>query len=53
MQEIKEELQEQENEFILNNYSTEVEEEKDTPQEDLETKEENTEPRHDTRHREK
>lgn len=45
MQEIKEELQEQENEFISNNYSTEVEEAKDTPQEDLETKEENTEPK--------
>ena len=43
MQEIKEELQEQENDFISNNYSTEVEEAKDTPQEDLETKEENTE----------
>ena len=42
MQEIKEELQEQENDFISNNYSTEVEEAKDTPQEDLETKEENT-----------
>ena len=43
MQEIKEELQEQENDFISNNYSAEVEEAKDTPQEDLETKEENTE----------
>ena len=43
MQEIKEELQEQENDFISNNYSTEVEEEKDTPELDSETKEENTE----------
>ena len=37
MQEIKEELQEQENDFISNNYSTEVEETKDTPELDLET----------------
>ena len=53
MQEIKEELQEQENEFISNNYSTEVEEEKDTPQEDLETKEENTEPKNSAEDKEK
>ena len=53
MQEIKEELQEQENEFISNNYSTEVEEEKDTPQEDLETKEENTEPKNSVEDKEK
>ena len=53
MQEIKEELQEQENEFISNNYSTEVEEAKDTPQEDLETKEENTEPKNSAEDKEK
>ena len=53
MQEIKEELQEQENEFISNNYSTEVEETKDTPQEDLETKEENTEPKNSAEDKEK
>jgi len=45
MQEIKEELQEQENDFILNNYSTEVEETKENPELDDETKEENTEPK--------
>ena len=45
MQEIKEELQEQENEFISNNYSAEVEEARNSVQEDLETKEENTEPK--------
>ncbi len=45
MQEIKEELQEQENEFISNNYSAEVEEARNSAQEDLETKEENTEPK--------
>ena len=53
MEEIKEELQEQENEFISNNYSTEVEEAKDTPQEDLETKEENTEPKNSAEDKEK
>ena len=53
MQEIKEELQEQENDFISNNYSTEVEEEKDTPQEDIETKEENTEPKSSAEDKEK
>ena len=53
MQEIKEELQEQENEFISNNYSTEVEEAKDTPQEDIETKEENTEPKSSAEDKEK
>ena len=53
MQEIKEELQEQENEFISNNYSTEVEEAKDTPQEDLETKEENIEPKNSAEDKEK
>lgn len=53
MQEIKEELQEQENDFISNNYSTEVEEAKDTPQEDLETKEENTEPKNSVEDKEK
>ena len=53
MQEIKEELQEQENEFISNNYSTEVEEAKDTPQEYLETKEENTEPKNSAEDKEK
>ena len=53
MQEIKEELQEQENEFISNNYSTEVEEAKDTPQEYLETKEENLEPKNSAEDKEK
>ena len=53
MQEIKEELQEQENDFISNNYSTEVEEAKDPPQEDLETKEENTEPKNSAEDKEK
>lgn len=53
MQEIKEELQEQENDFISNNYSTEVEEAKDPPQEDLETKEENTEPKNSVEDKEK
>ena len=53
MQEIKEELQEQENEFISNNYSAEVEEAKDSPQEDLETKEENLEPKNSTGDKEK
>ena len=53
MQDIKEELQEQENEFISNNYSTEVEEAKDTPQEDLETKEENIEPKNSAEDKEK
>ena len=53
MQEIKEELQEQENDFISNNYSTEVEEAKDTPQEDLETKEENLEPKNSAEDKEK
>ena len=53
MQEIKEELQEQENDFISNNYSTEVEEEKDTPELDSETKEENLEPKNSTGDKEK
>ena len=53
MQEIKEELQEQENDFISNNYSTEVEEAKDIPQEDLETKEENLEPKNSAEDKEK
>lgn len=53
MQEIKEELQEQENDFISNNYSTEVEETKDAPQEDLETKEENLEPKNSAEDKEK
>ena len=53
MQEIKEELQEQENDFISNNYSTEVEETKDTPELDLETKEENTEPKNSAEDKEK
>ena len=53
MQEIKEELQEQENDFISNNYSTEVEEEKDTPELDSETKEENLEPKNSPEDREK
>ena len=53
MQEIKEELQEQENDFISNNYSTEVEEEKDTPELDSETKEENLEPKNSAEDKEK
>lgn len=53
MQEIKEELQEQENDFISNNYSTEVEEGKDTPELDSETKEENTEPKNSVEDKEK
>lgn len=53
MQEIKEELQEQENDFISNNYSTEVEQAKDTHQEDHESKEENTEPKNSAEDKEK
>ena len=53
MQEIKEELQEQENDFILNNYSTEVEETKENPELDDETKEENTEPKNSAEDKEK
>ena len=53
MQEIKEELQEQENDFISNNYSTEVEEGKDTPELDSETKEENLEPKNSPEDKEK
>ena len=53
MQEIKEELQEQENEFISNNYSTEVEETKENLELDLETKEENTEPKNSAEDKEK
>ena len=53
MQEIKEELQEQENDFILNNYSTEVEETKENPELDDETKEENTEPKNSVEDKEK
>ena len=53
MQEIKEELQEQENDFISNNYSTEVEEIKDTPESDSETKEENLEPKNSAEDKEK
>ena len=53
MQEIKEELQEQENDFISNNYSTEVEETKDIPELVSETKEENTEPKSSTEDKEK
>lgn len=53
MQEIKEELQEQENDFISNNYSTEVEETKENPELDLETKEENTESKSSTEDKEK
>ena len=53
MQEIKEELQEQENDFISNNYSTEVEETKDTPELDPETEEENLEPKSSTEDKEK
>ena len=53
MQEIKEELQEQENDFISNNYSTEVEEPKENPELDSETKEENTEPKNSAEDKEK
>ena len=53
MQEIKEELQEQENDFISNTYSTEVEEGKDTPELDSETKEENLEPKNSAEDKEK
>ena len=53
MQEIKEELQEQENDFISNNYSTEVEEGKDTPELDSETKEEDLEPKNSAEDKEK
>ena len=53
MQEIKEELQEQENDFISNNYSTEVEEGKENPELDSETKEENTEPKNSAEDKEK
>lgn len=53
MQEIKEELQEQENDFISNNYSTEVEETKDTPELVSETKEENLEPKNSAEDKEK
>ena len=53
MQEIKEELQEQENDFISNNYSTEVEEAKENPESDSETKEENLEPQNSAEDREK
>lgn len=53
MQEIKEELQEQENDFISNNYSTEVEETKENPELDSETKEENLEPKNSAEDKEK
>ena len=53
MQEIKEELQEQENDFISNNYLTEVEETKENPELDLETEEENLEPKSSTEDKEK
>lgn len=53
MQEIKEELQEQENDFISNNYSTEVEETKENPELDPETEEENLEPKSSTEDEEK
>jgi len=53
MQEIKEELQEQENDFISNNYSTEVEETKENPELDPETEEENLEPKSSTEDKEK
>lgn len=53
MQEIKEELQEQEKDFISNNYSTEVEETKDTPELVSETKEENLEPKNSAEDKEK
>lgn len=53
MQEIKEELQEQENDFISNNYSTEVEETKENPELDPETEEENLEPKNSAEDKEK
>ena len=53
MQEIKEELQEQENDFISNNYSTEVEETKENPELDPETEEENLESKSSTEDKEK
>ena len=53
MQEIKEELQEQENDFISNNYSTEVEETTENPELDPETEEENLEPKSSTEDKEK
>ena len=53
MQEIKEELQEQENDFISNNYSTEVEETKENPELDDESKEENLEPKNSAEDKEK
>ena len=53
MQEIKEELQEQENDFISNNYSTEVEETTENPELDDESKEENTEPKNSAEDKEK
>ena len=53
MQEIKEELQEQENDFISNNYSTEVEETKENPELDPETEEENLDPKSSTEDKEK
>ena len=53
MQEIKEELQEQENDFISNNYSTEVEETTENPESDPETEEENLEPKNSTGDKEK
>ena len=53
MQEIKEELQEQENDFISNNYSTEVEETKENPKLDDESKEENLEPKNSAEDKEK
>ena len=53
MQEIKEELQEQENDFISNNYSTEVEETTENPELDTETEEENLEPKNSAEDKEK
>lgn len=53
MQEIKEELQEQENDFISNNYSTEVEETTENPELDPETEEENLEPKNSAEDKEK
>ena len=53
MQEIKEELKEQENDFISNNYSTEVEETTENPELDDESKEENTEPKNSAEDKEK
>ena len=53
MQEIKEERQEQENDFISNNYSTEVEETKENPKLDDESKEENLEPKNSAEDKEK